>query len=220
MSDDEKMYVKKLTEFVIIFYAKFWFTTSLPCSAPREDLEFISKLDEYRKIDSKFFWAVSSSFYLHLWYLTEQMIVLALFDPQLESSVKEAMARKLHQTDRVPISTGKPVFPTIAPGARWNLQDLVGAQSWLLFDLFDMTGPQDWLLAPCSNWHLSPCFRKLEEFASSLVVVNDIAERGCHMATEFMNKVHNEEERQALVQRVEDFRKKIPTLNKKDLKLI
>ena len=181
-------------------------------------MEFISRLDVLRKIDAKMFWAVSGSFYNHLWYLTEQMVVLALFDSQLEATSKEAMARRLHQTERIPIASGKPVFPNIAPGARSNIEDFIGSQSWLMFDLFDMVGPQDWLLAPCSSWHLSANFRRLEQFASSLVVVNDIAERGCHMATENINTLQDEEQRQALVQRVEYFREKIPTARKQDLK--
>ena len=78
-------------------------------------MEFISRLDVLRKIDAKMFWAVSGSFYNHLWYLTEQMVVLALFDSQLEATSKEAMARRLHQTERIPIASGKPVFPNIAP---------------------------------------------------------------------------------------------------------
>ena len=89
-----------------------------------------------------------------------------------------------------------------------------------MFDLFDMAGPQDWLLAPSSSWHLSPCFRKLEMFAKSLVVVNDLAERGCHLITEYVNKVQDEEQRQALVQVVEGWRKMMPNINKENLKLI
>ena len=47
--------------------------------------------------------------YNHLWYLTPQLIILALFDKDLE------MAKMLYSIDRVKIQTGKPTFPIISP---------------------------------------------------------------------------------------------------------
>ena len=52
--------------------------------------------------------------YNHLWYLTPQLIILALFDKDLESSIKEEMAKMLYSNDRVKIQTGKPTFPIIS----------------------------------------------------------------------------------------------------------
>ena len=53
-----------------------------------------------------------------------------------------------------------------------------------------------------------------------MTVVNDLAERGCHLATEFINRVESDEQREALFQTVEDFRAKVPNTNKENLKLI
>ena len=219
MSSEENTFVEKIAQFCMIFYPRFWLTTPLPWAAPREDLGFIYNLEEYRKLDPRLFFALMKSVYLHLWYLTPALVVLALFDKETESEQKEEMARALHQTPRGVIDTGKPTFPIVEPGARYKLANFVGPESWLIFDLFDMTGEQDWLLAPSSNWHLSSDFRKLEEYALSLVCVNDLAERGCHMATEFIKRVESEEQRTALWQCLEDYRVKVPTTNKQDLKL-
>lgn len=219
MSPEESAFVQMISEFVCCVYAKYWFTTPIPTAAPREDLDFINSLQVYRKIDHKFFWEVISSVYNHLWYLCPQLITLSLFDLHLESTLKEEMAKALHQTPRCAISTGKPTFPTIAPNARFRLADFIGPASWLLFDLCGLQGPQDWLLAPSCNWHLSTSFKQIEEFANKLVVVNDLAERGCHLATEFINRVESEEQREALFQSVEDFRAKVPNDNKENLKL-
>ena len=219
MTPEENSFVRLISEFVCCVYAKYWFTTPLPTSAPREDLDFINNLQVYRRIDVKFFWEVIRSVYSHLWYLCPQLITLSLFDKDLEAPSKEDMAKVLHQTPRCAISTGKPTFPTIAPGARFRLADFIGPESWLLFDLCELEGPQDWLLAPSSNWHLSTSFRQIEEFAKKLTVVNDLAERGCHLATEFINRVESEEQRQALYQTVLDFRAKVPNDNKESLKL-
>ena len=56
--------------------------------------------------------AVKQSMLWHQWYLTESLVVLALFDKELEANVKGDMATTLLQTDRpaafVPV---KPSFP-------------------------------------------------------------------------------------------------------------
>ena len=220
MSPEEEQSVKEIAQFCMIFYPRFWLSTPLPCAAPREDLDFIYSLDEYQRLNSRFFWTLKKSVYLHLWYLTPALVVLSLFDKELEDETKEEMARTLHRTPRTTQTTGKPEFPIIEPGARFKMANLIGEQSWLLFDLFDLQGQQDWLLAPAPSWPLSSDFRTLEGYAKSLVCVNDIAERGCHMVTEYLNHVQSEEQRDALWQCIEDFRNTVKSTNKEDLKLV
>ena len=89
------------------------------------------------------------------------------------------------------------------------MSTLVSPSSWLVFDLLKLTGPQDWLLSPAATWHLAPEFQQLNIFVGSLVVVNDLAERGIHLATEYISRVESEEQREALFQVVEDFRKRV-----------
>lgn len=222
LSAEEQRQVDQLSEFVWLFYAKLWFTTPLPCSAARHDLNFMSSILEYRSVNSKLCYEVLRSAYRHLWYLTPQLITLSLFDSGLEDKNKEGIARMLHCQERGEISTGKPIFPLLefgATAARNDMSSLVGPESWLLFDLFDITGPQDWLLTPASTWHFSPVFIELQEHANNLVVINDLAERGCHLATEFINRVDSEEQRQALFQVVENNRAMVKNTNKSSLKL-
>ena len=60
---------------------------------------------------------------------------------------------------------------------RHKLSALLGPSSWLIFDILELTEPQDWLLAPSSTWPTLSEFKKFEEFARNLAVVNDLAER-------------------------------------------
>ena len=46
-------------------------------------------------------------------------------------------------------------------------------------------------------------FRKFKDFALNVSVVNDLAERGMHLITEFASMCSNKEGRQALLQVVE-----------------
>ena len=88
-----------------------------------------------------------------------------------------------------------------------------------MFDLLKISGSQDWLLTPASTWHLSPSFLKLKEFTTNLVVINDLAERGVHLATDFIRRVDSEEQRDALFQVVEEFRSRVKKITKASLKM-
>jgi hypothetical protein len=172
----------------------------------------MSGIIEYRKEDNVLSWKVLQSCYRHMWYMAAQLVSLALTDKDLEEDSKEKMARALHSQERTKIETGKPTFPVLCHGftvTRKDMASLVTSDSWLVFDLLGLTGPQDWLLSPVSSWHKVSDFLVLHEFSQNLVVVNDLAERGIHLATEFVNRVQSEEQRNALFQVVEDFRSRV-----------
>ena len=46
-------------------------------------------------------------------------------------------------------------------------------------------------------------------FTRNLTVVNDLAERGIHLATDYIKRVESEEQRAALFQVVEEFRGRV-----------
>ena len=122
------------------------------------------------------------------------------------------MAKMLHSLKREKIRTGKPNFPLLEYGpkaARQDMSTLVDSSSWLVFDILELTGHQDWLLEPAFTWHLAPEFKQLEVFTSNLVVVNNLAERGIHLASSFIKRVESEEQREALFQVFEDFWKRV-----------
>ena len=132
------------------------------------------------------------------------------------------MAKKLHSCERLEISTGKPTFPVLGQGCsaiRENLSSLISSKSWLVFQLLGLDGSQDWLQTPASMWKLFAEFRELEKFANNVSVVNDIAERGIHLMSDFIKHCESEDQRQALFQCVEYHRELVPDCTKKSLKL-
>jgi len=52
---------------------------------------------------------------------------------------------------------------------------------------------------PASFWQFTDQFKKFAGFVKILEVVNDTSERAIKLETEFVNCVHNEEDRQALL---------------------
>ena len=66
-------------------------------------------------------------------------------------------------------------------------------------------------------WEKFSDFRKFKDFALNVSVVNDLAERGMHLITEFASMCSNKEGRQALLQVVEQHRQQFPDFSKKTL---
>ena len=120
--------------------------------------------------------------------------------------------------------------------------DMAGPESWLVFDLLELSSAQDWLLAPPPTSRTTPSCRyntvpgstmiqvqvqvqvmqwsnKLQLFTSNHTVVNDLAERGIHLATDFIRRVESEEQRHALFQVVEELRGRVQDTTKASLKL-
>ena len=208
--------------FVLLMYAKYWFTTPLASAAARQDLDFMSTVLKYRLVNHQVSWSVLKSCYRHMGYLTPQLVVLSLADTELEDSTKELMAQKLHQQSRQGVRSGKPAFPMLPFGpsvARQDMASLITPDSWLVFDLLQLGGPQDWLLSPLPSWDLSPEFKIFRDFSYQIVVVNYLAEQGIHLATDFVNSVQSKEQRASLFQVVKDFRGRVKDTKKSNLNL-
>ena len=221
MEEKEKGEVAIIAEFVGLFYSKAFFKCPLPSAAPSTDLLFMSEVMQYRLIHPKLAFQCLQSCYRHLWYLTPSLVVLALADKDTIDSDKEEMGKKLFSIPRPKtISPGKPVFPVIPWGEKStppSLSTFVSEESWLLFDLLGLDGNQEWLQTPVRMWEMFGDFRKFKVFAENVSVVNDLAERGMHLITEFASKCYNKEERQALLQVVEQHRQQFPGFSKKTL---
>ena len=219
---DEKIVVEEVSKFTALLYVKYWLQTPLPSSAARHDLEFLDKVLNYRHTNPSVAYSVIQSVNRHLWYLTSQLIPLALADPGLEDTSKELIAKALHACKQEKISSGKPTFPVLPKPAgemRNSMEMLVTSDSWLVFKLLGMEGPHDWLQTPAHLWKFFAEFRRFKEFATNLAVCNDIAERGIHLMTDFIKHCESEDQRQALFQCVEYHRELVPNCNKENLKL-
>ena len=84
MSSTEREEVDCLVEFCALFYMRYWFEAPLASSAARVDLDFMTAVHNYRLKKPVLAFGVLQSTYRHLWYLSSQLIVLALVDEGLE----------------------------------------------------------------------------------------------------------------------------------------
>jgi hypothetical protein len=87
------------------------------------------------------------------------------------------------------LNLGKPKFSKIDVNQQVSLDKrFVARESWLLFHLLGLTGDQDWLNQPVSSWNKCPEYQKLRKFTTKVHVVNDLAERGIKLITDFIEK--------------------------------
>lgn len=134
------------------------------------------------------------------------LIPVALFDVGLDESEREALALAIKAQSGETIKLGKPVFPlmTWPGGLRPSMDTFVTKESWLIFDLLQLTG--DWLSVPCKFWPNFSEYLQMSEFCKNIPMINDSAERGCHLITKFMDGVKDKEARQDLIQCIQHYR--------------
>lgn len=79
----------RVSLFVTTIYVKYWFTCASPKEAPRNDLEFLKAIHTYQ--DKEVSQVASTAFSRHLWYLSETLVGLSLFDDAVTVNDKQRM---------------------------------------------------------------------------------------------------------------------------------
>ena len=71
--------VKKFVKFVVFCYIPWWLTCPVAAAAPSNDLILFNNLINYQETDKLSANIAFKAFSNHLWYLTEELVPLALF---------------------------------------------------------------------------------------------------------------------------------------------
>ena len=125
--------------------------------------------------------ALLKSMQNHNWYITEEMVGLALAEDDVETETKLAMMEKL-LTFEVPSSfrSGRSVLPLIKEDT--TLTDLVGPNSWHLLQIssFSHEDVVGWL----AGHEVSD---KFIQFVKLLTCVNDCAKRNICLLKDFIS---------------------------------
>ena len=209
--------LKKLNRFVqfaIFCYFPWWTTAPVSSSAPSNDLLLLKSLYGYRKVEKVCADAAINAFSNHLWYLTEEFVMLGLFSSRVPLPTKVKMVEKLKSVDKRicskrygPLTYGKPPFPRIPVNADVNLSEFVGEDSWSFFHLLKInTG---FLYLPAKDWSSNPQFQAAKEVVASYSVANDGAERGVKLSHDFLEIARKEDNLQNILQVVENDRRPI-----------
>ena len=73
----------------------------------------------------------------------------------------------------------------------------------------------DWLSEPVTTWNMSSSFQEMESFVKTVKVVNDAAERGIKLHSDYVATLaDNPRQRASILQAVEEHRQKFPGFSK------
>jgi hypothetical protein len=213
--------VRDFVNFTTLVYSHWWMTCNSAADAPWHDLEFFQTLMRYEIVHPEVSRSAVRALKNHLWYLTEEMVPLALFSTKTPSAARRSladsiMAVKPETYSKVPqhrygTDFGKPKFPTTITLST-TLADLVGVDSWFVFEILKLD--PEFLTEDVEAWSTSAAYQSSLKNLQAVNVVNDCAERGVKLSSDFLSTAKSEEHYQNVLQVVEQDRKKIPCLRK------
>ena len=205
MNMEEREMISKAAFFVSICYGPWFLKSYLASKATANDLQSLKSsyhiADQYPNLGN----ALLKSMQRHGWYLTEQLVVLALSDDDVETGTKISMVDKLLTFD-VPntFSKLKPRLPQLERSTK--LVDLIGPESWMIFSLLNITKEEVESWTEDMN---KESFQQFSEFTKKLTVVNDCSERNIRLIQDFIDSHKSEDMKQNALHVVRTNRKKV-----------
>ena len=207
----------KVCLFVSLVYARYWHEAPIAEKAPLNDLHLIALLDRYPEPAVRV--AAISAFRRHLWYLSEHLAPLALFDDRVDDDTKAAMVQNLSlppHSKALKRLDGK-TFDHTRP-----LGHYITRRSLTIFSLLASNGEEDaksFLSKPPSLWSADSSYQSLKSKVKLLKVVNDCAERGVALIQHYNTALTKDEsQKQYLLRLVSRHRKDVPDPTKAALK--
>lgn len=195
----------RVSLFVTTTYVKYWFTCTSPNDAPRNDLQFLKAIHTYP--DKEVSQVALTAFSRHLWYLSETLVGLSLFDDSVTFDEKQRMVYNMRNnqgSDEPP----KRLPPIHDPSTK-SLSDFFTTSTIKLFQLLRFDDA--FLDRDPQQWESEQSFNEAKDIVSALRVTNDLAERGVALMQSFNEAlVRNEEEKQFVLQMVEYHRNRFP----------
>ncbi len=127
--------VRRMADLVALFHVRPFLQSRLASMAPASDLEYFALMSKYEDVEEKVAKVAFTSICNHLWYFSDELVVLSMFDESLPGDLKQQMVDKLLSiTPPKNFATGKPIFLTIdldATDYPQQLFDFIGPRSWL-----------------------------------------------------------------------------------------
>lgn len=176
IEEDSLDKLRRFALFISLIYAKYWNYCTSIFDAPVNDLHMLQELEKYRIIDEEVANTALKAYSRHLWYLSDELVVLSLFSDHLVHDEKEMMRRKLtpvvgeRTTNSIKHNVNVESFSVL------HLSDFVTDRSMFLFSALHLDASfleheaKDW--GQCVSYRNNKCLLK-----KWLVAVNDSAER-------------------------------------------
>ena len=219
MSVKDKQTLQEVCLFIVAVYVKPWLGYSLVVKAPNQDLSFLKTLKDYETVDKLISEAALSKFSQHLWYLTEEIVVLSIFDDEVDEQTKRNIVANLQREsfcnfEKRYVPSKEEMSVSIYEK---SLSDFVSQKSKDLFSRLKIDS--SFLQENVSSWEENAAFVEAKKKVFSLKAVNDTAERAVKLMQDFHGLITaDEEQKQFLLRCVQEHRKMYPDCKKETLK--
>lgn len=217
----ETQWLRDVCIYIVQFYIKFWFRSTVPSEAPNNDLMLLRQMHEYRKTDNVLATVVLNKTRNHLWYLTGECVALCLFDKNVSNEEKRRLVNEMTKENDIDTDDPKHIdvkLNEIPHFLTKQLTDFVTPNTINFFNRFNIE--TNFLKKDPQHWDNDVEYQNGLKIINTLKVVNDSVERGVKLIEEFNSILtKDEDQKQFLLQVVSDYRKKIPSYKKKDLML-
>lgn len=206
--------------FVVLIYTKSWFHCVRPLEAPKQDLDFLKAIRQFDQIDRQISSAVLRKIRGHLWYLSPETIALSFFDDNVTLEEKRQLSHKLNAMlppdECTSVNKFTPNQDHFNVLGEKQLDYFITEETINFFTRFNIS--QEFLIEDPSEWPDNEDYKNAQALLSSLVVVNDDAERSVKLMEDFNKLITKDEDmKQALLLTVSEYRKKTPGYSKSDL---
>ena len=214
---DQLLKIKEFVQFFVYCYVPWWITASHTASAPHNDVQMVNDFVHYEAIHPDLANAAKKTMSLHMWYLTEELIPLALLSSSLNIDTKDSIRKIMLKTkksfnqeksQRHGNGYGKPSFPKYPETTVTDLPMFAGTECWRFFDILGISS--DFLKFPVMDWRDLESYNVATEVVNSLRVVNDSAENGVKLCFDFLVTSKNKKQLQNILQVVENCRNRLP----------
>lgn len=201
--------------FLVNIYVVAWFDAPSPIKSAHQDLNMIKNLYAFSSIHAKIADAATKTFSRHLWYLSEELVGLSLFDDTVTIQVKKQTVVAMKTRERTVENSKKFITKDISSLTSKNISHFASKHSFLLFKQFEL--PHTFMDKNPECWMSDENYQYCKTVLSDLKVVNDLAERGVALIQQYNNCLtRSEEQKQYLLQVIEEHRKKFPSVSKRD----
>ena len=209
---EEEERIKRFCVFALSYYIPTFFTSCWGCDAPSNDLKLYKELLAFKTIDATLATSALATLDRHRWYLAPSVVMFSLFSDKVSEDTKSRMAAKILSCKRPKEPRiDLPEFPAVTADS--ELWDFVQPSSWEFFDILQVEA--DWLTRPLVEWEDSEGYRKARQFVRTVKVVNDAAERGIKLASDYAKSLTKDTKmRQKIFQAVEYHRMVKPDVRK------
>ena len=221
-SKTQELLLNKFIIFIVYCYVPWWYSATFPEDAPINDLNLWKKIYTYP--DKKVSISLQKSFSNHTWYLSEELILLSLFSNKLSLTEKENITEKLKSYEKVNGFTnrhgsgfGKPILPQVNEN-ELSIEKYVGTSSWYFFTILGID--TTFLDHPVDKWFETPSYKLACVIVQNIKIVNDVAERGVKLASDYIMSAKKESNYQNILQVVENERVRVPNQRKRKKKVI